>query len=144
MKNNASEAIKNGAIPTDPQYDNTEIQYGACRFCGQMFQIETAGGILSEKTLDEAATMKCGCADAVEFQDRARMPEKGRNAVRELFADEEATADVLNDCLPMIISGDIEAVVVTAPTGCQAKIKMTTKGKLKIERSEKTRRSREL
>ncbi len=44
-------------------FENSEIQTGACHYCGQVYQFET-DGMVTEEQLDEWAEEKCDCIDA--------------------------------------------------------------------------------
>lgn len=145
MNENEKDAVKNEAIPVEERHEETEIQYGSCVFCGQMFQLETMLGVTSDEELDRAATMKCDCPQATNFQRVENAKDHAEKAIAEMFGeDEEKAGKMLMDAIPMIINGEIEKLSVTSITGCQAQMKMTNKGKLKIERNEKLRRAREL
>lgn len=64
--------------------EGLEVQTGACRFCGQMAQIETLLPWPQEK-LDEAATELCGCAAAQNYVSRKKRMEKAKCTVERQF-----------------------------------------------------------
>ncbi len=48
---------------TKKQLESSEIQTGACHYCGQVYQFETDGRA-TEEQLDSWAEEKCDCIDA--------------------------------------------------------------------------------
>ena len=51
------------------------LQYGTCRFCGQVRQIETAAG-WDQEQVDEAASTSCSCPGAEDY--RHEKKDKGK------------------------------------------------------------------
>ncbi len=51
---------------TKKQLESSEIQTGACHYCGQVYQFETDGRA-TETQLDKWAEEKCGCGEAAEL-----------------------------------------------------------------------------
>ncbi len=56
------------------QLESSEIQTGACHYCGQVYQFETDGRA-TEEQLDEWAEEKCKCRDA-----RIKKKETGKSS----------------------------------------------------------------
>jgi len=123
-------------IPISRQCEDSEIQYGACRYCGQMFQIETLTGICSDETLDDTATAKCGCPEAEQEQHAKRRRERATKAISELFQEDEPEAEtLLLSGLEHVLTGKIGSVQVQSTSGVKGKISENAKGNIKVERN---------
>lgn len=61
--------------------DGLEVQTGACRFCGQMAQIETLFPWEQEK-LNEAATELCTCGEALYYTSRKKTGRESEKNIR--------------------------------------------------------------
>lgn len=123
---------KEHAIPADKQLLSSEIQTGACVYCGQCFQIETSGNA-TEKDLDQWATEKCDCIDAL----RARNRKKIKARIDSLFASEYPdTAETLKGIVEAMQDSRVTKITIDTGCGVKAQMSMTTKGYIKIERTE--------
>lgn len=63
-----------------------EVQTAACRFCGQVAQLEGYGK-LTEPQAEEEATMLCSCKAAKEYQKEKQRKEKALNNIQTLFGE---------------------------------------------------------
>lgn len=101
------------AVPTKKQAESSVIQIGACKFCGQTYQLETSG-MCSEGQLNEWATEKCDCWEAEEE--------------RELTAAEEKAA------IHSVSICAVDSVVVNVGNGVKTTLKLN-KGKVQVKKT---------
>ena len=60
------------------------VSSGACRFCGQSVIVED-GAEMTAPQLEEAATMLCGCDEAIKYQQEKNRRTVAKQRVGELF-----------------------------------------------------------
>lgn len=60
---------------TKKQLESSEIQTGACHYCGQVYQFETDGRA-TEEQLDAMALAKCDCLDAQIIRRKIKTADK--------------------------------------------------------------------
>lgn len=117
-----------------------ESKTGACRFCGQSIIID-GGAEMTEQQLEEAATMRCECEKATEYQESANRRTVAKQRVRELFGEEagqfkqpeEVQAIVLN-AVDTICDKKMKAAAVTIRKGLKAKVSRMANDKIKVTR----------
>ena len=117
--------------------EGTELQIGYCEDCGQAKQFQTSGGV-EQTLLNEWATEECKCSAATERRLIKQRKERATTNIEKLFGERfPETAEVLVTALPFIIDDRIESI--TIKTGCDidAKISVTSKGKVKVEKKMK-------
>lgn len=116
--------------------DGTELQVGYCRACGQARQFQTSGGV-AQKELDEWATDECKCEEGMTDRRIKKSQKKAEENIETLFgADFPETAAVLREALPFILDDRIESITIKTGYGIDAKISITNKGKVKVEKKE--------
>lgn len=113
---------------------------GACRFCGQNILIED-GAEMTAPQLEEAATMKCECDQAREYQESANRRTLAKQRVGELFGKDdgeyqqpEAVQGILLDAVDAICDKKMKNAVVTVRTGLRCRIMQMAKDKIKVVR----------
>lgn len=128
-----------------PTPDGTVSRVGTCRYCGQTIIINCpAGTTLAE--LEAMAVRRCKCTQACIATERERQVERASERIRQLFGDEAEYIDVLpvrqdvidelyNVVRIMSEHGILSAVVKVDAT-TTAKIKISTKGVIVVERVE--------
>lgn len=119
---------------TMEKIEGTELQVGYCSDCGQARQFQTSGGV-EQSQLDEWATDECKCAAASERRLIKQRKERAIKNIEKLFGERfPETVLVLKAALPFIMDDQIESI--TIKTGCDidAKISVTAKGKVKVEK----------
>ncbi len=101
----------------------------------------------TEEFADIEASMLCGCSDAKSLQMRHKRIEKAKRRIDELFgagavtlnflpiADQE-TIEQLYKIVELTGNGMLERTSITFPQYGKAKISLTSKSLIKIERSE--------
>lgn len=120
------------AIPTKKQCLSSEIQTGACVYCGQCHQIETSGAA-TEEELDQWATEKCDCIDANRAKNRKKIQARIDSLFAERYID---TAETLKGIVEAMQDMKIAKITIDTGDGVKAQMSMTTKGFIKIERTE--------
>lgn len=108
---------------------------GACRYCGQIKQVEVPANSEMEVVI-EAATMGCGCDAAKEYQ----VITKGKKKIDELFGEDfPEAAEVMKESVVPIVQGIIKNITVDTGWNVKGKISLKPKG-LNIKREEKKER----
>lgn len=124
--------------------DGLEIQTGSCRFCGQMAQIETLLPWPQEK-LDEAATEMCKCGAAQNYASRKKRVEKAKRTIERQFGKylPETAVGLLKTAVELIGEDQIDSLTLDAGNGLKGKISMTSKGNIKVEKTETRKETQE-
>lgn len=119
------------------------IQTAACRFCGQMIQIDSDCE-LTQPQAEEKATMSCTCPEAVEYQKEKQRKEKALKNVSVLFGEDaapekrigEGIVNILRAAVEEIYSGGLAKVTLNLRGGVKASISQNSKGEINVERTE--------
>lgn len=114
----------------------------ACRFCGQMMQVE--GENLTQPQAEEQATMSCNCERAAEYQKEKLRKEKAMKNVYVLFGEDaaqdkragEGIVNILRAAVEEIYSGGLAKVTLNLRGGVKASISQNSKGEINVERIE--------
>ena len=113
---------------------------GACRFCGQSVIVED-GAEMTAPQLEEAATMRCGCEKALEYQESANRRSVAKQRVGELFGEDageykqpEAVQGILLNTVDAICDKKMKVATVTIRTGLRCRIMQMAKDKIKVVR----------
>lgn len=131
------------AVPVEKKLDSTRIEVGACRFCGQTYQMEVDGP-WTEAMLDKAATEKCTCDDALKAKKRERVLEKCGKKVDQMFEEQkEQFRETLKNICTHIYDEDMDKASLTIDGRTKVTIGWS-KGNIKIERTEKTTKVSEI
>lgn len=134
---------------TQKQLEGSEIQTGACRFCGQIYQFETDGRA-TEEQLDKWAAEKCDCVDAkIEQRYVERVHEATANIeemLKESGADPEQmnfATDLIYQAINLIARQKITSIGVVTRDGYKVSAKINGNGNLKTEISKTIKKSKE-
>lgn len=119
------------------------INTAACRFCGQMVQIDTEEK-LTQPQAEEQATMTCTCTEAVDYQKEKQRKEKAMKNVSALFGDDatpdkragEGIVNILRAAVEEIYTGGLAKVTLNMRGGVKASISQNSKGEINVERTE--------
>lgn len=119
------------------------IPTAACRFCGQMIQIDSDCE-LTQPQAEEKATMMCQCPEAVEYQKEKQRKEKALKNVSVLFGEDaapekrigEGIVNILRAAVEEIYSGGLAKVTLNLRGGVKASISQNSKGEINVERIE--------
>lgn len=119
------------------------VTTGACRHCGQMVEV---GPHPSQNTADETASEVCNCPDARRERRILEQTEEARDRVHRLFGDgaealgfkavSDDAVELLGLVVEMIARGPISSASLNIRGQCKAKCSITSKGKIKVSRSE--------
>lgn len=111
---------------------------GACRFCGQMSELETVFEWDAE-TSNEAATEKCDCVKAQIYTRKKHAKERAAQAIEKKFGDDagearlpKPTRDFLNRAVDVLVEDGINKATVSIGR-IKVQLSMTSKGNIKIE-----------
>lgn len=118
--------------------DGLEIQTGACLFCGQMGQIETLIPWEQEK-VNEAVTELCDCYGAKEYARKKGQKERACKAIEEQFGQQAEETDepirkLLKDIVELLVEEKLDSASLDIGNGLKAKLSITSKGYIKVER----------
>lgn len=113
---------------------------GGCKFCGQITALEVPSDWTSE-LCNELATELCSCIDAETYTRKKRQKEKAVEAIEEQFGDkaedkaDEETVGLLATIAEMVIEKKLNSGTLDMGNGMKAKITITAKGLVKVERT---------
>ena len=114
--------------------EGAELQVGYCNDCGQARQFQTSGRV-EQSQLDEWATEECTCAAASERRMIKKRQERANDNIDKLFGEKfPETAAVLQTALPFLIKDQIESITIKTGYDIDAKMSVTAKGKVKVEK----------
>lgn len=99
------------------------IKAAACRFCGQMVQLDTEED-LTKPQAEEKATMICTCAEAMEYQKEKQRKEKAMKNVSTLFGEDAAPEKRAGEGIVNILRAAVEEIY----TGGLAKVTLNMRG----------------
>lgn len=107
---------------------------GACKFCGQIRQIEAIGDWKVDD-LDEAVTELCDCYEARSYTQKKSRKEKAKKSIDAQFGDLDQDAlKVMHKNAEMIIEREFDSVAIGFNRTTKCKMSMTSKGNLQIKR----------
>lgn len=116
---------------------------GACRYCGQ---IQEVGPHQTQAEADDTASEVCNCPGARAARRERERVEDAQERVHRLFGDgaeelgfkpvHDAAVDLLDQVVELIAKGPISSASLNIRGQCKAKFSITSKGKIKVSRSE--------
>ena len=120
------------------------VTTGACRYCGQLQEV---GPHPSQAAADETATEVCSCPSARTARRTAEQIEDARDRVNRLFGEGaedlgfkpiagDGAIELLERVVELIARGPISSASLNIRGQCKAKFSITSKGKIKVSRSE--------
>ena len=120
-----------------------KITTAACRFCGQMVQLDTDENLTAAQA-EEQATMMCKCDQAVEYQKEALRKEKALQNVNTLFGEDapdgkrigEGIVKILQQAVEVIYNGSLAKITLNIRGGIKATVSQNSKGEINVERME--------
>lgn len=99
------------------------------------------GDDLTEPQIEEAATMRCECEKALEYQESANRRTAAKQRVNELFGEgageykqPDAVQTIILNTVDAICDKKMKAAVVTIRTGLRCRIMQMAKDKIKVVR----------
>jgi len=120
------------------------VTKGACQYCGQLQEV---GPHPSQAAADETATEVCSCPQARTARRIAEQIEDAQDRVNRLFGEGaedlgfkpvagDGVIDLLEKVVELIARGPISSASLNIRGQCKAKFSITSKGKIKVSRSE--------
>lgn len=124
---------------------------GACRYCGQTKVIHPLFEI-SEEEADERATWECDCLEAEEERKKRDRRDRAVAAVKNKFGaavpeeDQapERVVDMMIAAIDAVMEKEAESVTISISKTVKAKISMTGKGAIKVEKTKMVKTSNEV
>jgi len=129
------------------EMDNVETILGACRFCGQTKAIHPLNPYMTDEEADAIATEDCDCPAAKFQREKEGKRERAKAAVKTKFGPgeggerwvNEETLHFLEAAVDLVIEEQVESVQVKVSHTVTAKIHLTGKGNVKIEKTKTTK-----
>lgn len=121
--------------------EGTIIQEGACKFCGQMTKVETMIGWTNDEC-NELATELCTCFEAGIYTRKKGQKERAHNRIESLFETCqgkglcEDSIRVLHMAADLLAESEAQSVSLDDGSGTKAKLSITSKGNIKVERTD--------
>lgn len=119
---------------------------GGCKFCGQIVAIEVPAD-WEDQERDELATEMCECISATIYTRKKQQKERAAKAIEKQFgADtgtEEEVKNLLLDIADKVIDLKINSGTIDIGNGVKAKIGITGKGNVKVERTKTEKATQE-
>lgn len=119
------------------------VTTGACRYCGQLQEV---GPHPTQAAADETASEVCSCPGAKRERRVREQTEDAQEKISRIFGEEaeslgfraapEESVALLNLTVGLIARGFISSVNMNLLGLCKAKLSVTSKGKIKVSRSE--------
>ena len=120
------------------------VTTGACKYCRQLQEV---GPHPSQAAADETATEVCSCPSARTARRTAEQIEDARDRVNRLFGERaedlgfkpiagDGAIELLERVVELIARGPISSASLNIRGQCKAKFSITSKGKIKVSRSE--------
>ena len=119
------------------------VTTGACRYCGQLQEV---GPHPTQAAADETASEVCSCPGAKRERRVREQTEDAQEKITRIFGEEaeslgfraapEESVALLNLTVGLIARGFISSASLNLLGLCKAKLSITSKGKIKVSRSE--------
>lgn len=116
----------------------SDMQQGACIYCGQLWSFETIGLADGDK-LDEWATEKCDCSAAKAQTQKKKSLKVAKEKIKQFFPGDNVTLDILDKATDAIYDDHIEDITINIGNGVKAKVSTNRKGNIKVERTVTTK-----
>lgn len=115
--------------------EGTEVQLGACIYCGQIFNLQTSGQCTDEQ-LNRWATEQCDCSGARIERKAAESEEKAKDNIEKLFRENSPeAADLMKLAVRPVREQKIASITVDTGFGAKGSVKLSSKGAIKVEKS---------
>jgi len=121
------------------------IMTGTCKYCGQV--VEIGGGYYRQEEADITASEICNCWEAKAERTALEQIASARDNIQKLFGREAAESglipiekpepvELLNNLVELVARRHISSATVQLRGYCRAKVSLTPKLKIKVERAE--------
>lgn len=125
------------------QLESSEIQTGACHYCGQIYQFETDGKA-TEEQLDKWAEEKCDCVNAQITRRKMKTADKAKKKMEELFEGKfQDEREILCKAVDLIVADKITKAAIATGNGIKMSVGINAKGNIKTEITQTKKRSAE-
>lgn len=120
--------------------DGIRTETGACRYCGQIRQVQTIFD-WDDNKINEAATELCNCDEAAKESDRKQRKERAIKSIERQFGEVSTTIvdqevrDTMETIVDLICNDRMQSATLDIGKGLKAKISITGKGVIKVERT---------
>lgn len=138
-----SEAMKNNAVPIEHE-EKGILSYGACIYCGQIYQFDTLTEFANDEELNKQATIKCKCTEAQEFQHILARKEKALKKIAKWSEDYPDAAIALNRTIDLVNDEKIKSIKIDTGYDTKFTLELTGKGNLRMKKEVKKTTSAEL
>lgn len=115
--------------------EGTEVQLGACIYCGQVFNLQTSGQC-TEEQLNRWATDQCDCSGARGARRVEESEKKAKDNIEKFFRENSPeAADIMKMAVRSVQEQKIASITVDTGFGVKGSVKLTNKGFIKVEKS---------
>lgn len=112
-----------------------ETVYGTCRHCQQKVMVKMPKDInVHEDYADDLATQECTCAEARLERDKKKARADAYESINKLFNNYDSVKNILTAAVQPLITGKIENLTIKVNKETKATMKITTKGKIRVEK----------
>ena len=87
-----------------------KVQYGACKYCGQIKPFEVDEDVTNEK-MDEMATEECNCDEAKQAKKLKESEKRAERNIDKLFGQNDA-GEILKAAVHSVATYGIESITV--------------------------------
>lgn len=122
--------------------NNENMREGVCQYCGQLRMVPAEASAQQEE-VDARATKGCDCTGAKIQRDKEQRYERASRNIEKIFADNQEICEILKLAAKKIVNDEIIDGVTVKCGRMTAKASATSKGTIKINRTEKEERSLE-
>lgn len=132
--------------------DQQVMDFGTCRFCGQVKTVSKAHG-LDEEGADEYVTLHCDCPEGVNHRLKEEKRKKREKDIKKIYENIDTlfvqqqnekesiskdVVDIMRTAAVMVYDNLILDFSVRLSYAVKAKISQTSKGNVSIERKDAT------
>lgn len=120
---------------------------GTCRFCRQLVQIPYEDAeFLTEVDGDitEAATRRCTCRRALEYQARIEKVKDAKEIIKKKFESFPEIGEILAASVEAVHDGRVKKVDASNDYGIKGSLTLNSKGNLKVSKNSSKNESTEI
>lgn len=117
---------------------------GACRYCGQI-DVFSCLSTATQAEKDEIVTCACGCFGARRYTEQKAQVESAKDRVHRLFGEgapdngfkpiaREKVVELMGVTVGLIAQSELRSITIEITSRVKAKISISSKGKINVER----------
>ena len=115
------------------------MQNGVCKYCEQIYAIDSERELTTEEA-DREAALRCTCKEARKLQKIEKSRSKASENIKHLFEEHHpGAARLMQAACELIAQEEITGMSVDTGGPITGSVKLTSKGTIKVERTEKKR-----